>query len=231
MRNTPNAVGIRYNIADGRFYVTDQNGTTRELNQAEINQNLDLKTTTDSKPVRINSRDYTQTSGSAIGFQVRPAQTVSGESVIGGEIIPRVNSGVALSGSITGLHTSAYLRGTAAGTVTGNVRSLQVELVTDDGGTRTVSGYVAAIRIRAAFSAGTVTGNMSPFRVEVAETQTNSQSWDALFELTGISPGVWNDNPATELNNPGGTVKGYIKVIVNSQPKYIALYDIGNLAD
>ena len=67
--------------------------------------------------------------------------------------------------------------------------------------------------------------------MEKDEVQTNSKNWDALFQLTGVSPGVWNDDPGTELNLPGGTVKGYIKVLVNDAARYIALYEIGNLAD
>ena len=236
MRKTPNAVGIRYNTSDGRFYVTDQNDTTRELLQAEINQNLDLKTTTDSKPIRLNSRNYTGTTGDQIGVQIKPAVTVTktANAVKGLEVSPRVNSGVAmagLSGSVVGISADCYLKGTAAGAIGGNVQVLNLELVTDDAGVRDIDGHVAAIRIRAAFSANTVTGNMVPFRVEKAEAQTNSEDWDALFDLTGVSTGVWNDNPGTELDNPGGTVKGYIKVIVNAQDRYIALYEKGNLAD
>lgn len=198
------------------------------------NAHLDVETTNDGRTVRINSRSYDQTSGSSIGFQSKPAQnTGSSGNIIGGEISPRVNSGVALSGSgsIIGLHVDAYLKGTAAGTIAGDVRGLQVELVTDDAGTRTISGNVSGIRIRTAFSATTITGKFAAIRIEKNEVQTNSKNYDAVLLLTGTVAGVWNDDPTTELNNPGGTVKGYIKVIVNGQDKYIALYDKGNLAD
>lgn len=185
------------------------------------------------KTVRVNSITNTGTANDLIGFQSKPAQgAATAKNVIGCEISPRVNDTFALtgSGSLIGAHVDAYLKGTT-GDVAGNVRGLQVELVTDDAGTRTITGHVAAIRIRSAFSATGITGNFVPFRVEKAEAQTNSQNYDALFDLTGTSPGVWNDDPATELNLPGGTVKGYIKVLVNSQARYIALYEIGNLAD
>jgi len=102
--------------------------------------------------------------------------------------------------------------------------------VTDDAGVRAISGNVSALRIRAAFSAA-VTGEFSPFRIEKAENQTGSKNWDELFDLTGQSPDCWNDDPTTELNNPGGTVKGYVKVRVNAADRYIALYEKGNLAD
>lgn len=56
---------------------------------APADTNLDLKTTTDSKPVRINSRNYTQASGDSIGFQATPNQTVTttGE-VFGAQLKP-----------------------------------------------------------------------------------------------------------------------------------------------
>ena len=55
---------------------------------AGYNLNLDLQTSTDSKPVRINSRNYS-TSGNNIGFQVKPAQNANGDGITGGEISPR----------------------------------------------------------------------------------------------------------------------------------------------
>lgn len=193
--------------------------------------NVDVKSVADGKPVRINSRNYTQTSGSSIAFQAKPAQTVASTgSVIGCEISPRANSGIAVA-NVIGAHIDAYLKGTAAGTISGDVRGLQIEMVTDDAGTRDIGGNVSAIRIRSAFSGGTITGKFVPVRIEKPETQTNSKTYDAVFELTGQAADCWSDDPTTELNNPGGTVKGYIKVLVNNNARYIALYEKGNLAD
>lgn len=182
---------------------------------------LALKSADDNTQVRINSRNYTQTTGSSIGFQVKPAQTVTTTgNVIGGEISPRYNSGIA-GGSIIGLHVDAFLKGTAAGTLSGDVRGIQIELITDDAGTRTIDGYVTGLRFRSAFSATGITGNFTAFRVEKPELQTNSQTYDALFELTSTIPLVWNDDPGTELP---GAIQGYIKVIVNGATRFIALY-------
>ena len=184
---------------------------------------LVLTTDSDDRQIRINSRNFAQTSGSSIAFQAKPAQNVgSSGSVIGGEISPRVNSGVALSGSggIIGLHVDAYLKGTAAGTIGGDVRGLQVELVTDDAGTRTVSGNVTGLRFRAAFSATTITGKFVPIRIEKAEAQTNSKQWDAVLELPSTNAGIWHDDPNTEPS----TAAGYIKVLVNGNARYIQLY-------
>ena len=198
---------------------------------AAADQHLTLNTVTDSKQPRINSRNFAQTSGSSIGFQSKPAQNVASTgSVIGCEISPRANSGIAVA-NVIGAHIDAYLKGTAAGTISGDVRGVQIELVADDAGTRTVSGNVSGIRIRSAFSATTITGKFVPIRIEVPETQTNSKTYDAVFELTGAAADCWSDDPTTELNLPGGTVKGYIKVLVNGAARYLALYEKGNLAD
>lgn len=175
--------------------------------------------------------DSTRTANSAIGAQVRAAATATSTSeVIGAEISARVNDDIDIA-NVKGLHVDAYLRGTATKTVSSDVRALEVEVVTDDAATATVSGNVTAIRIRAAFSATTLTGVMAPIRIEAAEAQTNSQQWDCVLELPGSAAGIWNADPTTELNLPGGTVKGYFKVLVGGAARYVALYEIGNLAD
>lgn len=151
---------------------------------------FDVQTFVDSKVVRINSRNYLS-SGNFIGFQCKPAQAANGADIKGGEISPRLNSGFTLSGSIIGLHVDAFVRGTAAGTISGDVRGLNLELVTDDAGTRDITGNVSAIRIRAAFSAGTVSGVIAPIRIEKMEAQTNSEQWGCVLELPSTNGSVW----------------------------------------
>lgn len=191
--------------------------------KARTSQHLALLSTSDDKQVRINSRNFTQTSGSSIGFQAKPAQTVNGGSVFGGEISPRVNSGVTLSGSIVGLFVDAYLKGTAAGTITGDVRGLNIEVVTDDAGTRTISGNVSMLRLRSAFSATTITGKFVAIRVEKPETQTNSKTFDALLELPGVfatgTGAIWSDAGISSATNAG-----VIKCLVNGNARWINLF-------
>lgn len=175
------------------------------------------------KTVRLNSITNTGTANDFIGFQSKPGQgTSTAKNVIGGEVSPRLNDAIALTGtgSIIGLHVDAYLKGTSAGTVAGDVRGLQIEAVTDDAGTRTVSGNVSMLRFRSAFSATTITGKFVPIRIEKPETQTNSKNFDAVLELTSTLAGVWNDAPGTEPS----TADGYIKVLVNGNARYLQLY-------
>lgn len=173
------------------------------------------------KTVRINSITNTGTANDLIGFQSKPAQgAATAKNVIGGEISPRVNDTFALTGSGTliGLHVDSYLKGTT-GNIAGDVRGLQVELVTDDAGTRTVTGDVVGLRVRAAFS-GTISGDMVVIRVEKAEAQTNSKQWEYFLELTGANGLVWKDDYGTEVT----TLSGAIKVLVNDAERWIPLY-------
>lgn len=188
--------------------------------EAPTAAHLELMTVSDDKQVRINSRNYTQASGSSIGFQSKPAQTVdSTGSVIGGEISPRINDGVDIA-NIIGLHVDAYLKGTAAKTVSGDVRGLQIELVTDDGGTNTISGDVVGLRMRAAFSASTLTGAMTAIKIEKAEAQTNSQQWGYVLDLTGVNGLIWDDDFGTEPS----TAAGGFKVRINGQDRWVQTY-------
>jgi hypothetical protein len=199
--------------------ITPTVGTNLQLNSGPTGTDQAGET------VRLNSITNTGTANSWIGFQSKPGQgTTMANPVIGFEVSPRLNDGVALtgaSGTIIGGHVDTYLRGTT-GNVAGDVRTLQLELVTDDAGVRAISGDVAALRMRTAFS-GSISGAFVPFRIEKSEVQTNSKSWTALMKLTETQAGVWNDDPATEVD--ATTVKGYIKVLVNGQIRYIALYD------
>lgn len=191
--------------------------------KAETSQDLNLQTVTDSKTVKLNSRNYTQTSGDSIGFQSKPAQTIgSSGSIFGCQISPRINDTIALSdsGSIVGLHADAYLKGTSAGAIGGDVRAANLELVTDDGGVRAITGNVSFIRCRAAFSANSIGGKFTVIRVEKPETQTNSKTLDAIMEFTDTLAGVYNDDPGTEPS----TAAGYLKVLVNGNARYIQLY-------
>lgn len=170
--------------------------------------------------VRINSHNFNNTTGDATGFQSKPGQSATTTGNLkGGEISPRFQDGFTAN-TIIGLHVDIDLKGTTAVTTDGDVRGMEIELVTSNSGTRTISGYVTGIRFRSAFSATAITGNFTAFRVEKPEAQTNSQTYDALFALTSTIPLVWNDTPGTEPT----TADGYIKVIVNGSTRFIQLF-------
>ncbi len=171
-------------------------------------------------PLRLNVRNYINTSGDTSAFQIKPAQAATSTGQLkGGEISPRFLDGVTAA-SIVGLHIDIDLKGTTAVTTSGDVRGLELELVTSDSGTRTISGYVTALRIRSVFSATAITGNFTAFRIEKPEAQTNSQTYDAVFDFTSTIPLVWNDDPGTEPS----TAAGYFAVIINGATRYVQLF-------
>lgn len=186
--------------------------------------NLELRTQNLSKSIRLNSQtDSVTTSGDLIGFQSKPRTAVAGTQVVYGcQISAQISSGIALtgSGSIIGGHFDVYLRGTAAGTIAGDVRGLQIELTTDDAGVRDISGYVTGIRIRKVFSAGTVTGVQSALRIEKPEVQTGSEIYDAVLDLTGTVSDCWHDTDT----GSGDTEAGYFAVYINGNKRYVLTY-------
>src|SRR3990167_11387932 len=111
----------RYFISNGTTWYED---ATFETIEGASGQNLLINTISDDKTVRINSRNYTQATGSSIGFQSKPAQNATSTgSVIGGEISPRINNTFTVA-NIIGLHVDAYVRGTTPRTISGDVRGM-----------------------------------------------------------------------------------------------------------
>ena len=215
-RDKPNTVAI--GAVSGVFY----NGLSSAATPAV--QNWEFRTQDLSKTIRLNSQtDSTTASGDLIGFQSKPRIGVTGtQTVYGCQISAQISSGIALtgSGSVVGAHVDVYVRGTAAGTIAGDVRGMQIELTTDDAGTRDISGYVTALRIRKVFSAGTVTGVQSAIRIEKPEVQTNSESYDAVLDLTSTVTDCWHDTDT----GSGDTEAGYFAVYINGNKRYVLTY-------
>lgn len=188
---------------------------------ADAGSNLLLNTALLSKTVRLNSiTDSTTVSGDMIGFQSKPRSGAAGsQTMYGCQIGPSISSGVATTGSMIGGHFDTYLRGTAAGTIGGDVRGLQIENVTDDAGTRTVTGDVVGLRFRSAWS-GTITGKMIAIQINKPEAQTNSKTYNFVLDLPSTIPLVWNSAPGTEPT----TADGYFAVRVNGATRYVQLY-------
>jgi len=180
-----------------------------------------IRSNSDSHPVTLNSRDFRRTTGDSIGFQSFANQSVTSTgTVFGGQVRARLADDIDM-GNLIGLQSDVFLAGTTAKTVSGDIRGLQIELTTSDSATNTVSGDVTGIRIRAAFSASTLTGDMVPIKIEVAETQTNSQQWDAVFELEGANTGIWASGAASGV---GDTEDGYFKIIIDGVAQYVMTF-------
>jgi hypothetical protein len=177
--------------------------------------NLALDTTTDSKPVRINSRSYTQTSGSTIGMQVKPNQSVATTGdVIGAEISPRIASGLGC-GALIGAVFEPILKGTSlAGTVS-EVRGVHVALTDENIAGRTITNDIVAMRVYMQLAAHTVSGDVAVLKVGA---NAGAQQWDYLMKLGECSI-------ANAIGAPGGAQAGFIKVKVGGAVRYIQLHN------
>lgn len=185
-------------------------------------QNFAFATQNLSKTITLNSQtDSVTTSGDLIGFQSKPRAGVGGsQTVYGCQISAQISDAIATTGSIVGGHADVYLRGTSAGTIGGDVRGFQIELTTDDAGTRDITGNVSALRLRMAFSAGTISGTVTAIRIEKPEVQTGSEAYSSVFELTDTLAGVWSDTTTAT----GDTEAGYFAVRINGNLRYVQCF-------
>ena len=139
--------------------------------------NLTINSKEDDKTILINSRDYSQSSGTSIGFQSRPNQAVAGASVHGCEIQPRFADGI--SGvDLVGANISAVLKGTT-GNLSGAVHVLELETDFNDSSTRQITGNVDIIRIVGSFPSGMTFGKKSAIRIAAP----NEGTFDALIAV------------------------------------------------
>lgn len=155
---------------------------------------LFLETSSDNRQVKINSRDFSQASGNSIAFQVRPSQTATTTGdVTGGEISPRVQSGVS-AGQLKGLHIDTDMKGTGARTV-GWVKGLELEFGSDAGSNVTVTNDAVGINLRNFLQGVTVTGDVAAIRVQNHEGVpftcfAKFQGENAGIEITGASASI-----------------------------------------
>lgn len=137
-----------------------------------------LKTTNDTTPVRLNSRSYTQASGDSIGFQSKPSQTVTTTGTVkGGDISPRVQDGIAAA-NIIGLHVDTDMKG-SSGNVSGDVRVLELEVVSDVSRTGTISGDAALIKGRTNLTP-TVSGHV--VGIKFGQSEAAGGNWDGVVK-------------------------------------------------
>lgn len=147
--------------------------------------NLSLETQIDTKTIKLNSRDYTATSGDMIGFQSKPNATVASTGTIyGGQISPRVTA-VNLA-TLEGLQVQPILKSTAA-TVSGDMRGISIDL--DDDAVWTISGNAVGLRISQQLTS-TVTGKIYAIKIDAnGATKAWSSAIDFPSGLAGAADG------------------------------------------
>jgi hypothetical protein len=164
-----------------------------------------IDTGNDEKNVRINSRDFTQTSGSGCAAQIKPNQSVDGTaSVTGLEVSPRFADGIG-GNDLRGILADPNLKGTT-GDLTGQVVAVECNIdMGDAGSTRTIAGDLSALSSFLDLPSGiTVSGKATLLRVR----GVNAAAWDAFLNLDDANTGLTQSSAAS-----GGTSK-YLKVYI-----------------
>lgn len=224
----PATAGIQYDLkTDGGLHIIPSATVGWDLFDlgkitGKSSDHLKLNSSGAGKSVRINVRTIsTDEDESFIGFVSKPGIGIThanSKELKGGEISPRLNDGVAWPGSVIGLHIDTYIKGTTASAIGGDVRVLQLEIVGDAGGQKTVDGYVTGIRVKSYLPAAAVTGVFSAFRIE--ETESGGTAYDTLFDLTGVQALAWHDTDTAV----GGTAAGYFAVQINGNQRWVKTY-------
>jgi hypothetical protein len=163
--------------------------------------NLDVNSFWDSKPVRINSRDFVQTSGDTIGFQTTPSQaaTTTGE-VFGAQFKPRVAAGFDAA-TCNGIGIDSELK-SGAGALSSDLRGVNLYLGATGSGT--IGGNVVGIRARAEVNINP-TGNIV---LLLPVNHEGSQGWDGLIKFdAALGTHSMTTNSDKTANTKSGTIK------------------------
>jgi hypothetical protein len=175
--------------------------------------NLDLQTVRGDKPIRLNSRTTSETSGNLIGLQCKPGANggdAATASVKGAEFSPRFASGTA-GGSLIGASFDPILQGSsgAGGDLSGAFRGLEINLTDGNGGTRTITGASAGIRIFQQLATKTFTNGLFPLQVEA---KGGGVDWTAFALLPNDS--VIAATTGSPANLPANTA--WVKVQIGT---------------
>jgi len=176
---------------------------------------VEINTVLDTKNVRINSRDYTATSGDVTAVQSKPNISVTGTTgVTALEVSPRFADGIAGS-KLVGIMSNPDLKGTT-GDLSSAMRCYEGKLESASGSTRTVAEAYVLHCMQALH--GTVTTGPYPICVDTAG---GNVAWAGFAKLPDDSQ-VANDEDTGTAN----TIAGYIKVLIGSATRYIYTYSV-----
>ena len=166
-------------------------------------------------PVKINSKNFTKTSGDSIGFETRPNQTVNttGE-VFGAQIKPRVAANIDAQG-VNGLGIDSELK-SGTGDLSADLRGINLYMGATGSGS--IGGDVVGIRVRAEVSINP-TGNIIML---LPVQHEGSQTWDGLIKFPAA---LGTHSMTTSSDKTANTDLGTIKVILSDGTlAHIALF-------
>ena len=150
----------------------------------DTNGHCIIDTQTDNRQVRINSRDFVQTTGSSIGIQCKPRQNATSTcDVIGAEISPR--TGDVGAGALIAVRGDPVLQQATAARTVSAVRGYECNIDFPGAGSAiTITNDVTAFRTFLDMGVGhTVSGKKSVVLVATP----NTSGWDYLFDLEASS--------------------------------------------
>lgn len=165
-----------------------------------------LETLEDDKQVRLNCRDFAQTSGDSIGFQTRPRASVSGtQTVYGGQSAPGFLDGIA-GASLVGHVFDCILKG-SSGNLSGDIRAVQGQITDENTAGRTISGISSILDAWQQLAAHTFVGGVYVVNVRAAGGAT---PWSGLAKLPDDSQVAAKGTPTATL--PANTAWVRVKV-------------------
>lgn len=185
-------------------------------------QDINWNTVSDDKRVRLNHRDYTQSSGDTIGFSTRPNQTVTttGE-VKGAEFSPRLDSAIGAA-TLVGLLASPRVQGNAGGNITARFTAVQAQLTDANAGTRTIE--VASMIDAWHQLAGTHTFTKGVVLIN-ARAAGGGQGWTAFLRAAASGAGGLIVSADGMTANPESDQEaGYLVVRVDTTDYQIPIY-------
>ncbi len=179
-----------------------------------VDDHLKLESVASGKTVRINSRNFTETSGDVIGFQSKPAVSVGGTTTVyGAQISPRFADGIA-GASLVGVQSDCILKGDS-GNLSGDIRAFQGQLTDENVAGRTISGTASCFWAWQQLAAHTITGGVYVLHVSSAGGAT---PWSGLAKLPDDSGAI------ADLASAVSTVNAVVKIKVGSTVSYLVGY-------
>ena len=187
----------------------------------DTSDHLAIRTSNDSKNVRINSRNYPGTTGDSSGMQCKPNRSVTGTAgITGAEFSPRFAAGIGGS-NLVAIKADPLLKA-GSGNLSGKVAAVEANIDFGVSGTRTITGDVSAFETFLAIpSTYTYSGRIAVMRVRTV----NIKAWDEFINFDDANTGALVVGSDVMTANPeGDTEDGYLKIRVGGTSYQIAIY-------
>ncbi len=205
-RDLPNA------LAFGAF----SNAFYPGQDSASANTHFRFNTQADNRNIRLNSRNYTDTSGGNSAVQIKPNQNVTTTGDLAGlEVSPRFND--CDGGSLVCIKADPVIKDATAARTVAAIRGLEINIDLPNAGSAvTFTNDVTAIRIFPDFGSGHTFSGVRCI-MEIANPNTSQFQYFLEIESSNSS---W-----VETTETVATQNGWIKVRVGGTDHFIPLYD------